>query len=98
MLNNLKVQDRHIRICTTIAIAVIAESCGLYTVFPFLSKEYENTDKNIQNGILKSFSFLFEFIGELSGNYLYSLISLLEKALIHSDLIHRQLCCNIIQV
>jgi splicing factor 3B subunit 1 len=28
LLNNLKVQDRQMRVCTTVAIAIVAETCG----------------------------------------------------------------------
>lgn len=40
LINNLKVQDRQMRICTAIAIAVIAETCGPFTVLPALMNEY----------------------------------------------------------
>ena len=36
LLNNLKVQERTNRVCTTVAIAIVAESCGPFTVLPAL--------------------------------------------------------------
>mmetsp|Transcript_15380 Transcript_15380/g.24343 ORF Transcript_15380/g.24343 Transcript_15380/m.24343 type:complete len:257 (-) Transcript_15380:22-792(-) len=98
LLNNLKVQDRHIRICTSIAIAVIAENCSSFTVLPFLFNEYNSQDFNTQNGVLKSISFITEFVGEYFKDYLISLIPLLENSMTHFDNIHRQISCNIIQV
>ena len=32
LLNNLKVQERQLRVCTTIAIAIVAETCSPFTV------------------------------------------------------------------
>jgi len=32
LLNNLKVQERQNRVCTTVAIAIVAETCGPFTV------------------------------------------------------------------
>ncbi len=40
LLNNLKVQERQNRVCTTVAIAIVAETCGPFTVLPALMNEY----------------------------------------------------------
>jgi len=40
LLNNLKVQDRQNRVCTTVAIAIVAESCGPFTILPAIMNEY----------------------------------------------------------
>lgn len=40
LINNLKIQDWSSRICTSIAIAVIGESCGPFTILPALMNEY----------------------------------------------------------
>ena len=63
--NNLKVQDRQNRVCTTIAIAIVAETCSPFTVLPALMNEYRVPDLNVQNGVLKALSFLFEYIGPM---------------------------------
>ena len=34
LLNNLKVQERQNRVCTTVAIAIVAETCSPFTVLP----------------------------------------------------------------
>ena len=39
LLNNLKVQDRQNRVCTTVAIAIVAETCSPFTVLPALMNE-----------------------------------------------------------
>ncbi|KAA6403937.1 MAG: hypothetical protein EZS28_000528, partial [Streblomastix strix] len=36
LLRNLKVQDRTSRVCTTVAIAIVAEQCRPFTVLPAL--------------------------------------------------------------
>ena len=66
LLNNLKVQERQNRVCTTVAIAIVAETCQPFTVLPALMNEYRVPDMNTQNGVLKSLSFMFEYIGEMA--------------------------------
>lgn len=53
LLNNLKVQERQNRVCTTVAIAIVAESCQPFTVLPALMNEYRTPELNVQNGVLK---------------------------------------------
>ena len=48
----------------------------------------------MQNGVLKSLSFLFEYIGEMGKDYVYAIVPLLEDALIDRDLVHRQTACT----
>ena len=40
-----------------------------------------NQPWNVQNGVLKSLSFLFEYIGEMGKDYIYAVTPLLEDAL-----------------
>jgi splicing factor 3B subunit 1 len=93
LLNNLKVQERQLRLCTTIAIAIVAETCGPFTVLPALMNEYRLPEMNVQNGVLKTLSFLFEYIGVMSKDYVYAITPLLEHGLIDKDVIHRQTAC-----
>lgn len=90
LLNNLKVQERQNRVCTTVAIAIVAETCSPFTVLPALMNEYRVPELNVQNGVLKSLSFLFEYIGEMGKDYVYAVTPLLEDALMDRDLVHRQ--------
>ncbi|XJO78124.1 hypothetical protein BDV3_002615 [Batrachochytrium dendrobatidis] len=93
LLNNLKVQERQNRVCTTVAIAIVAETCAPFTVLPALMNEYRLPELNVQNGVLKSMSFLFEYIGEMGKDYIYAVTPLLEDALMDRDLVHRQTAC-----
>lgn len=93
LLNNLKVQDRQMRVCTTVAIAIVAETCGPFTVLPALMNEYRVPEINIQNGVLKALSFVFEYIGEMGKDYVYAVAPLLEDALMDRDPVHRQTAC-----
>jgi len=93
LLNNLKVQERQNRVCTTVAIAIVAETCSPFTVLPALMNEYRVPELNVQNGVLKSLSFLFEYIGEMGKDYIYAITPLLEDALMDRDLVHRQTAC-----
>ncbi|KAL8441925.1 hypothetical protein Emag_006803 [Eimeria magna] len=90
LLNNLKMQERQLRLCTTIAIAIVAETCLPYSVLPALINEYRVPELNIQNGVLKTLSFMFEYIGEMAKDYIYTVTPLLEDALMDRDLVHRQ--------
>jgi splicing factor 3B subunit 1 len=90
LLNNLKVQDRQNRVCTTVAIAIVAETCSPFTVLPALMNEYRVPDLNVQNGVLKALSFLFEYIGPMAKDYIYAITPLITNALQDRDLVHRQ--------
>lgn len=97
LLNNLRVQERQNRVCTTVAIAIVAETCAPFTVLPALMNEYRVPELNVQNGVLKSLSFLFEYIGEMGKDYVYAVTPLLEDALMDRDLVHRQTACSVVQ-
>lgn len=58
-------------------------------MLPSLMNEYRVQELNVQNGVLKSLSFMFEYIGEMSKDYIYAVVKLLEDALIDRDLVHR---------
>lgn len=90
LLNNLRVQERQSRVCTAVAIGIVAETCAPFTVLPALMNEYRVPELNVQNGVLKSLSFLFEYIGEMAKDYVYAVTPLLEDALIDRDQVHRQ--------
>ena len=90
LLQNLKVQERQNRLCTSIAIAIVAEACAPFTVLPSLMNEYRLPEMNVQNGVLKALSFMFEYIAETASNYIYACVPLLEDALMDRDYIHRQ--------
>merc|ERR1739847_234392 len=93
LLNNLRVQERQNRVCTTVAIGIVAETCSPFTVLPALMNEYRVPELNVQNGVLKSLSFMFEYIGEMGKDYIHSVVPLLEDALIDRDPVHRQTAC-----
>lgn len=94
LLNNLKVQERQNRVCTTVAIAIVSETCSPFTVLPALMNEYRVPELNVQNGVLKALSFMFEYIGEMSKDYIYAVTPLLEDALMERDLVHRQIAMD----
>ena len=97
LLDNLKVQERQNRVCTTVAIAIVAETCSPFTVIPALMNEYRVPELNVQNGVLKALSFLFEYIGEMGKDYVYAVSPLLEDALMDRDLVHRQTACTVVK-
>ncbi|KAK6151376.1 hypothetical protein DH2020_014011 [Rehmannia glutinosa] len=85
------------RVCTTVAIAIVAETCSPFTVLPALMNEYRVPELNVQNGVLKSLSFLFEYIGEMGKDYIYAVTPLLEDALMDRDLVHRQTAASAVK-
>ncbi|ESQ56173.1 hypothetical protein EUTSA_v10024248mg [Eutrema salsugineum] len=97
LMNNLKVQERQNRVCTTVAIAIVAETCSPETVLPALMNEYRVLELNVRNGVLKSLSFLFEYIGEMGKDYIYAVTPLLEDALMDRDLVHRQTAASAVK-
>jgi splicing factor 3B subunit 1 len=97
LLNNLRVQERTNRVCTTVAIAIVAETCQPFTVLPALMNEYRVPEVNVQNGVLKALSFLFEYISETGKDYIYSITPLLEDALMDRDTVHRQTACTAVK-
>ena len=89
ILNNLRVQERQNIVCETVAIAILAETCGPFTVSPALMNEYRVPEMNVLNEALKYLSFMFEYIIEMGKDYIYAITPFQEDALIDRDLIHR---------
>ena len=53
LLNNLKVQERQNRVCTTVAIAIVAETCSPFTVLPGIIAELQTIDQLVKiSGII----------------------------------------------
>lgn len=97
LLNNLRVQERQSRVCTAVAIGIVAETCAPFTVLPALMNEYRVPELNVQNGVLKALSFLFEYVGEMAKDYVYAVVPLLEDALIDRDQVHRQTAASVVK-
>ena len=97
LLNNLRVQERQMRVCCCVAIAIVAETCSPFTVLPALLNEFTVPELNVQNGVLKALSFLFEYIGPMAKDYVYATIPLLQDALMDRDAVHRQTACTVVK-
>ncbi|CAO1617250.1 unnamed protein product [Sympodiomycopsis kandeliae] len=96
LLTNLKIQERQSRVCSTVAIAIVSETCGPFTTIPAILAEYRTPELNVQNGCLKSLSFLTQYIGEMSKDYVPALVTVLENALIERDSVHRQTAAAVV--
>ncbi|KAJ2322726.1 Splicing factor 3B subunit 1, partial [Coemansia sp. RSA 2681] len=72
-------------------------TCAPFTVLPALMNEYRVPELNVQNGVLKSMSFLFEYIGPMAKDYVNAVTPLLEDALVDRDLVHRQQAASVIK-
>jgi hypothetical protein len=86
-----------IRICTTSAIAVLADNCGTFNILPELLNEDRTPDVNVQNGTLKAIQFLFMTIVGECAEYTDSVTPLLTHALIERDAIHREIACLVLK-
>ncbi|KAK4055534.1 U2 snRNP component prp10 [Microbotryomycetes sp. JL201] len=81
----------------TVAIAIVAETCGPFTCIPAILNEYRTPELNVRNGCLKAMSFMFEYIGEMGKDYIHSVVTCLEDALTDRDLVHRQTASTIVK-
>ncbi|KAJ7261822.1 armadillo-type protein [Mycena haematopus] len=97
LLTNLRVQERQSRVCRTIAIAIIAETCGPFTCIPAILNEYRTSELNVRTGSLKALTYVFEYIVPQSAFYCNSVLSLLEDALTDRDVVHRQTASTIVK-
>lgn len=97
LLTNLRVQERQSRVCSTVAIAIVAETCGPFTCLPAILNEYRTPDLNVKHGCLKALGWVFEYIGEMSKDYIYSVVTLLDDAFTDRDVVHRQTAANIVR-
>lgn len=68
-----------------------------WQVLPALMNEYRVPELNVQNGVLKALSFMFEYIGEMGKDYIYAVTPLIEDALMDRDLVHRQTACTVVK-
>lgn len=98
LLSNLRMQERQLRVSAAVAIGVVADTCAPFAVLPVLMSEYRVPERNVQNGILKALSFLFEYIdGAAAKDYLYALVPLLQSALTDRDTVHRQTAALVVK-
>ncbi|ANB13347.1 Hsh155p [Sugiyamaella lignohabitans] len=97
LLSNLRVQERQSRVCTAVAIGIVAETCAPFTVLPALMNEYRVPELNVQHGVLKSMTFMFEYVGDMAKDYIYAVVPLIEDALTERDLVHRQTAATVVK-
>ncbi|TIC02451.1 ARM repeat-containing protein [Wallemia mellicola] len=97
LLTNLRVQERQSRVCSTVAIAIVAETCGPFTCIPAILNEYRTPDLNVRNGCLKALAWVCEYIGELAKDYVYALVGCIEDSITDRDHVHRQTSAAIIK-
>ncbi|KAG6375292.1 armadillo-type protein [Boletus reticuloceps] len=90
LLTNLRVQECQSRVCSTVAIPIVAETCGPFTCIPAILNEYRTAELNVRTGCLKALTFVFEYVGPQSAYYVDSVVTMLEDALTDRDLVHRQ--------
>jgi splicing factor 3B subunit 1 len=78
-------------------LAIVSETCGPFTCIPAILNEYRTPELNVRNGCLKALAFVFEYVGEMSKDYIHSVVGLLEDALTDRDHVHRQTACAIVK-
>lgn len=77
--------------------AIVSETCGPFTCVPAILNEYRTPELNVRNGCLKALAFVFEYVGEMSKDYIHSVVGLLEDALTDRDHVHRQTAAAIVK-
>jgi splicing factor 3B subunit 1 len=97
LLTNLRVQERQSRVCSTVAISIVAETCEPFTCIPAILNEYRTAELNVRTGCLKALTFVFEYVGPQSAYYCDSVVTMLEDALTDRDLVHRQTASTIVK-
>jgi splicing factor 3B subunit 1 len=97
LLTNWRVQERQSRVCSTVAIAIVAETCGPFTCIPEIFNEYCTAELNVRTGCLKALSFVFEYVGPQSAYYCNSVVTMLEDALPDCDPVHCQTAGKIVK-
>jgi splicing factor 3B subunit 1 len=102
LLNNLKKDDRTERICTEVALAVVAKRCKPWAVIPFLVNEFrlaQSTElaEKTQHAVLKTLRFLFEYLNEDGAPYIWSVVPLLEWSLTEKSLQYRRMACEVVR-
>ncbi|OAX37180.1 hypothetical protein K503DRAFT_857513 [Rhizopogon vinicolor AM-OR11-026] len=97
LLTDSRVQERQSRVCSTIAIAIVAETCGPFTCIPAILNEYRTAKLNVRTDCLKSLTFVFEYIDPQSAYYCDLVVTLLEDALTDRDLVRRQIASVIVK-
>lgn len=97
LLTNLRVQDRQSRVCSAVAIGIVADVCGPFTTVPAMLNEYRAPDINVQHGVLKAFSFLCEYIGPQISDLLYSIVTMVDHALTSRNQVHRQTAATVVK-
>jgi len=76
--------------CSTVAIAIVTETCGPFTCIPAILNEYWTAEVNVRTGCLKALTFDFKYISPQSAYYCDSVVTMLEDTLTDRDLVHRQ--------
>jgi splicing factor 3B subunit 1 len=96
LVDNFRQEDRKIRICTGVAIGVVALKCKPFLVVPFLINEYRQCEGQqvaqiVQHSVLKAVRYMFEFVGSKGREYVYPLIPLLQRAITETEMQHRRM-------
>lgn len=97
LINHLRSPDRQFRVTTAAAIASVAVETGPFTVLPVLMNEYRIGESVVQQGVLKTLAFMFEFLAANKAlPYLDSLSTLLDDALVDRSQVHRQTAASVV--
>ena len=88
LLTNLCKQERQSPVCSIVAIAIVAETCGPFMCIPAILNEYRTAELNVRTGCLKALSFMFEYLGLQLAYYVDLVMMILEDALTDWGLVH----------
>ncbi|OBZ78313.1 U2 snRNP component prp10 [Grifola frondosa] len=86
LLTNLRIQERQSHVCSTVVIAIVAETCGPLTCIPAIPNEHQTAELNVRTSYSKALPLVSEYVGPQSAYYADSVVTMLEDALTDCDL------------
>lgn len=85
LMDNLESEDRNQRAGSSLGISVVGEHNGLFSVLPTVLADYAVPSASVQHGVLKAMCHFFQRTFQESLRYVYSMLPMLEDAMMDED-------------
>lgn len=96
LMDSLESEDKHQRMGSSLAISVVAEYCGVFSVLPTLLTDYELPSAFVQQGILRTLSHVFQRT-RVAENLIHAVLPVVEDAMMDEDPGYRGLGLGVIK-
>ncbi|KAK8853321.1 hypothetical protein IAR55_004025 [Kwoniella newhampshirensis] len=99
LLDLLKAHKKAIRRAAVNSFGYIAKAIGPQDVLSVLltNLKVQERQSRVCSTVAIALAFVFEYVGEMSKDYIHSVVGLLEDALTDRDHVHRQTACAIVK-